>query len=73
MSHNSIPPSRLCLEACGGLVCAHPLVSSFRNKRWHGGGVGQVSTMPSTVELVAAVAVVNANLVALVQQHTEKE
>ena len=69
MSHNSIPPSMPCLEAWeGGLVHAHPSASSFGNKRRCRGGVGQDSTMPSTVELAEAVVVVNTNLVVLVQQ-----
>ena len=43
----------------------------LRNKRQHGEEADQDSDMPSAVELAAAIAMANANLVTLVQQQAE--
>ena len=70
-SHNSIPPSRLCLEAWEGWSVPVPRRLVPRNKRRHGEEADQDSDMPSTAELAAAIAMANANLVTLVQQQAE--
>ena len=67
-SHNSIPPSRLHLEAWEGWSMPVPQHLVLRNKRRCGGGADQDSDMPSTAELMAAIAAANDTLATLVQQ-----
>ena len=71
MSHNSIPPSRPCLEAWEGWSVPVPRHLVPRNKRRCGEEADQDSDMPSAAELAAAIAMANANLVTLVQQQAE--
>ena len=70
-SHNSIPPSRPCLEALEGWSVPVPQRLVPRNKRWHGEKADQDRDMPSAAELAAAIATANANLATLVQQQAE--
>ena len=70
-SHNSIPPSRPCLEAWEGWSMPVPQHLVPRNKRRRGGGADQDSDMPSVGELTAAIAAANENLVTLVQQQAQ--
>ena len=71
MSHNSIPPSRPHLEAWEGWSVPVPQRLVPRNKRQHGGGADQDSDMPSTAELVAAIAAANNSLVDLIWQQAQ--
>ena len=70
-SHNSIPPSRLHLEAWEGWSVPVPRCLVPRNKRRHGGGADQDSDMPSTMELVAAIVAANDSLVDLIRQQDQ--
>ena len=71
MSHNSIPPSRLHLEAWEGWSVPVPWHLVLRNKRRRGGGADQDSDMPSTAELMAAIVVANDSLADLVWQQAQ--
>ena len=70
-SHNSIPPSRLHLEAWEGWSVPIPRRLVPRNKRRHGGGADQDSDMPSTAEHVAAIAAANDSLADLIRQQAQ--
>ena len=70
-SHNSIPPSRPCLEAWEGWSMPVPQHLVLRNKGRRRGGADQDSDMPSAVELTAAIAVANDALATLVWQQAQ--
>ena len=71
MSHNSIPPSRLCLEAWEGWSVPIPQHLVLGNKRRRGGGADQDSDMPSAAELAAAIAAANDSLADLIRQQAQ--
>ena len=71
MSHNSIPPSRPCLEGWEGWSVPVPQCLVPRNKRQCGGGADQDSDMPSTAELTAAIAAANDSLADLIRQQAQ--
>ena len=71
MSHNSIPPSRLCLKAWAGWSMPVPRHLVPGNKRRHGGGADQDSDMPSTAALAAAIAAANNSLEDLIWQQAQ--
>ena len=71
MSHNSFPPSRLCLEAWEGWSVPVPWRLVPGIKRWCGGRANQDSNMPSAAELAAAIAAANDSLVDLIRQQAK--
>ena len=71
MSLNSIPPSRPHLEAWEGWSVPIPQHLVLRNKRQCRGGANQDSDMPSTAELMAAIAAANDSLADLIQQQAQ--
>ena len=70
-SHNSIPPSRLCLEAWEGWSVPVPWHLVPGNKRQHRGRADQDSNMPSAAELTVAIAAANDSLVDLIRQQAQ--
>ena len=71
MSHNSIPPSRPCLEAWEGWSMPVPRYLVLKNKRWCRGGADQDSDMPSAAELAAAIVAANDSLAELIRQQAQ--